>query len=118
MLAISYRRPRSAFLKISDIVSLIEVPYLVDTVSSKSCIPGNGGTDAPCAQDADCMSGYKCCATVGVFGSPIACRQVAAGAACPALPSSTLPEPIHETLPTALRYRRAMTPSWRVDGGR
>jgi hypothetical protein len=57
----------------------------VDTMSTTSCIPGNGGTGAPCGQDSDCMSGYKCCVTGGAAGSPIACRNVGTGA-CPALP--------------------------------
>jgi hypothetical protein len=56
----------------------------VDIMSTTSCIPGNGGTDAPCGADTDCMSGYKCCVTGGRAGSPIACRQVSG--ACPALP--------------------------------
>jgi hypothetical protein len=55
-----------------------------DIMSTTSCIPGNGGTDAPCGADTDCMSGYKCCVTGGRAGSPIACRQVSG--ACPALP--------------------------------
>jgi hypothetical protein len=58
----------------------------VDTMSTTSCIPGNGGTGAPCGQDTDCMSGYKCCVTGGTAGSPIACRQIAAGGSCPLLP--------------------------------
>jgi hypothetical protein len=58
----------------------------VDTMSTTSCIPGNGGTGAPCGQDTDCMSGYKCCVTGGTAGSPIACRQIPAGGSCPALP--------------------------------
>ena len=58
----------------------------VDTMSTTSCIPGNGGTGAPCGQDTDCMSGYKCCATGGAVGLPIACRQIAAGGSCPLLP--------------------------------
>jgi hypothetical protein len=58
----------------------------VDTVTSLSCIPGNGGAGAPCGQDTDCMSGYKCCRTAGYVGAPIACQQVASGAACPSLP--------------------------------
>jgi hypothetical protein len=58
----------------------------VDTVSNLSCIPGNGGMGAPCGQDTDCMTGYKCCETAGRVGAPIACRQVAAGAPCPGLP--------------------------------
>ncbi len=58
----------------------------VDTTNKTSCIAGNGGDGANCGADQDCMSGYKCCVTGGRVGSPIACRQVAAGAACPALP--------------------------------
>jgi hypothetical protein len=58
----------------------------VDTVSNLSCIPGNGGGGANCGADTDCMTGYKCCATTGRAGAPIACRQVASGASCPALP--------------------------------
>ena len=58
----------------------------VDTVSNLSCIPGNGGSGAPCGHDADCMSGYKCCVTAGRIGAPIACQQVASGAACPSPP--------------------------------
>lgn len=57
----------------------------VDTMSTTSCIPGNGGTGAPCGHDSDCMSGYKCCVTGGTVGSPIACRDVGTGS-CPALP--------------------------------
>ena len=57
----------------------------VDTMSTTSCIPGNGGTGAPCGHDSDCMSGYKCCVTGGTAGSPIACRDVGTGS-CPALP--------------------------------
>jgi hypothetical protein len=56
----------------------------VDIMSTTSCIPGNGGANAPCAADTDCMSGYKCCTTGGRAGSPIACKQVTG--ACPALP--------------------------------
>jgi len=58
----------------------------IDTMSTTSCIAGNGGTGAPCGQDTDCMSGYKCCVTGGAAGSPIACRQIPAGGSCPALP--------------------------------
>jgi len=58
----------------------------VDITSTTSCIPGNGGAGAPCGQDGDCVSGYKCCVTGGRAGSPIACRQVSAGASYPALP--------------------------------
>jgi hypothetical protein len=58
----------------------------VDVTSTTTCISGNGATGAPCGQDTDCMSGYKCCVTGGTAGSPIACRQVAAGSSCPALP--------------------------------
>ena len=57
----------------------------VDTISTTSCIPGNGGAGAPCGHDSDCMSGYKCCVTGGTAGSPIACRDVGTGS-CPALP--------------------------------
>lgn len=57
-----------------------------DIMSTTSCIPGNGGTGAPCGQDSDCMSGYKCCVTGGTVGSPIACRQIASGGSCPLLP--------------------------------
>jgi hypothetical protein len=57
----------------------------VDIMSTTSCIPGNGGANAPCGQDSDCMSGYKCCVTGGAVGSPIACRNVGTGS-CPALP--------------------------------
>jgi hypothetical protein len=53
-------------------------------MSTTSCIPGNGGANAPCGADTDCMSGYKCCTTGGRAGSPIACKQVTG--ACPALP--------------------------------
>jgi hypothetical protein len=55
-------------------------------MSTTSCIPGNGGTGAPCGTDNDCMSGYKCCTTGGTAGAPIACRQVPSGGSCPALP--------------------------------
>jgi hypothetical protein len=58
----------------------------VDTMSTTSCIPGNGGTGAPCGGDSDCMTGYKCCVTGGAAGSPIACRQIPAGGSCPLLP--------------------------------
>jgi hypothetical protein len=58
----------------------------VDTVSSQSCIPGNGGAGTSCGTDNDCKAGFKCCTTGGAVGSPIACTQVAAGAQCPALP--------------------------------
>ena len=58
----------------------------VDTMSTTSCIPGNGGTGAPCGQDTDCISGYKCCVTGGAVGSPIACRQIPSGGSCPLLP--------------------------------
>ena len=58
----------------------------IDTMSTTSCIPGNGGTGAPCGQDTDCMTGYKCCVTGGAVGSSIACRQIPAGGSCPALP--------------------------------
>jgi hypothetical protein len=58
----------------------------VDTMSTTSCIPGNGGTGAPCGVDSDCMTGYKCCVTGGTVGSPIACRQIPAGGSCPLLP--------------------------------
>ncbi|HEY6476095.1 MAG TPA: hypothetical protein VI456_05900, partial [Polyangia bacterium] len=58
----------------------------LDTMNTTSCIPGNGGTGAPCGQDHDCMSGYKCCVTAGRAGAPIACRQVPAAGSCPALP--------------------------------
>jgi hypothetical protein len=57
----------------------------VDIMSTTSCIPGTGGDAAPCGQDSDCLSGYKCCVTGGTVGSPIACRNVGGGA-CPALP--------------------------------
>jgi hypothetical protein len=58
----------------------------VDAVSTKSCIPGNGGSGAACAVDGDCKTGFKCCAIFGRVGSPIACTQVAAGQECPAYP--------------------------------
>jgi hypothetical protein len=58
----------------------------VDTTNTKSCIAGNGGANAACGQDSDCMTGFKCCRTGGFIGSPIACRPVASGAQCPALP--------------------------------
>ena len=57
----------------------------VDTISSKSCIPGNGGAGAPCGTDSDCMTGYKCC-TGGAAGTPLTCTQVPAGGQCPLLP--------------------------------
>ena len=57
-----------------------------DIMSTTSCIPGNGGSGAPCGQDTDCLTGYKCCVTAGYAGAPIACRQLPAGSACPALP--------------------------------
>lgn len=56
-----------------------------DVMATTSCIPGNGGAGAPCGQDSDCMSGYKCCVTGGTAGAPIACRNVGTGS-CPALP--------------------------------
>ena len=58
----------------------------VDTMSTTSCIPGNGGTGAPCGADTDCMTGYKCCVTGGAVGLPIACRQIPTGGSCPLLP--------------------------------
>jgi hypothetical protein len=58
----------------------------MDTMPTTACIPGNGGSGAPCAADTDCATGFKCCVTGGAIGSPIACRQVAAGSQCPALP--------------------------------
>jgi hypothetical protein len=57
-----------------------------DTMATPSCIPGNGGAGAPCGADTDCASGFKCCATGGAVGLPIACRQIPAGGLCPALP--------------------------------
>lgn len=57
-----------------------------DTMPTNACIPGNGGAGAPCAADTDCASGFKCCNTNGSVASAIACRQVAAGSQCPALP--------------------------------
>ena len=57
----------------------------VDTMSTTSCIPGNGGAGAPCGHDIDCMSGYKCCMTGGTAGAPSACRDVGTGS-CPAFP--------------------------------
>jgi hypothetical protein len=56
----------------------------IDIMSTTSCIAGNGGANAPCGADTDCMTGYKCCTTGGRAGSPIACKQVTG--ACPALP--------------------------------
>ena len=58
----------------------------VDTTSTTSCIPGNGGTGAPCGVDTDCMTGFKCCVSGGAVGSPIACRQIPSGGSCPLLP--------------------------------
>ena len=58
----------------------------VDTVSTRSCIPGNGGARVPCGVDADCRTGFKCCRIFGRVGSPIACTEVAAGSPCPAYP--------------------------------
>jgi hypothetical protein len=57
-----------------------------DTMATPTCIPGNGGAGAPCGADTDCASGFKCCATGGAVGLPIACRQLPAGEGCPALP--------------------------------
>jgi len=57
-----------------------------DIMATNACIPGNGGADAPCAADTDCATGFKCCSTGGNVMSPIACRQVATGSQCPALP--------------------------------
>ncbi|HVV52137.1 MAG TPA: hypothetical protein VHO06_20885 [Polyangia bacterium] len=56
-----------------------------DVMDSLSCIPGNGGASAPCAKDADCAAGYKCCGG-GAAGSPIACLQVPANGSCPVVP--------------------------------
>jgi hypothetical protein len=58
----------------------------VDTMGTTSCISGNGGAGVPCGSDTDCATGFKCCATGGTLGSPIACRQVSSGGVCPALP--------------------------------
>jgi len=58
----------------------------MDTMPTNACITGNGGAGAPCAVDTDCATGFKCCITGGTVSSPIACRQVAAGSQCPALP--------------------------------
>jgi hypothetical protein len=58
----------------------------VDTMSTTSCIPGNGGAGAPCGADTDCLTGYKCCVSGGAAGSPIACRQIPSGGSCPLLP--------------------------------
>jgi hypothetical protein len=58
----------------------------MDTMKTNACIPGNGGSGAPCGDDGDCATGFKCCMTGGALGSPIACRQVAAGSQCPLLP--------------------------------
>ena len=57
-----------------------------DIMPTNACITGNGGTGAPCAGDTDCATGFKCCNTTGSVASAIACRQVAAGSQCPALP--------------------------------
>ena len=58
----------------------------VDTMAADSCFAGNGGAGAPCSADTDCATGFKCCTTSGAVGSSIACKQVAAGAQCPAVP--------------------------------
>jgi hypothetical protein len=58
----------------------------IDTVSSRSCIPGNGGAGAPCGVDGDCRTGFKCCSSGGAVGSPLECIAVAAGGSCPAFP--------------------------------
>jgi hypothetical protein len=58
----------------------------VDAISTKSCIPGNGGDGAGCGVDGDCMTGFKCCPSGGAVGLPIACKQVASGSQCPPLP--------------------------------
>jgi len=57
-----------------------------DTMATNACISGNGGDGATCAADTDCAAGFKCCTAGGYVGAPIACRQVAAGSQCPALP--------------------------------
>ena len=57
-----------------------------DTSNTKSCIPGNGGDNAPCGKDSDCQTGFKCCTGGGALGSPLVCKQVPAGYNCPALP--------------------------------
>src|SRR6185369_1492563 len=58
----------------------------VDTISTLSCVPGNGCAGASCGGDGDCRTGFKCCPTGGASGSPIACTAVPAGGSCPALP--------------------------------
>ena len=57
-----------------------------DTTATPTCIKGNGGAGAPCAVDADCATGSKCCHTGGAIGLPIACMQLASGSGCPLLP--------------------------------
>jgi hypothetical protein len=54
--------------------------------SDQSCIPGNGGGGVPCAKDADCKPGLKCCPTNGTVSSPIACAPVPASGQCAQLP--------------------------------
>jgi hypothetical protein len=57
-----------------------------DTSATNACIKGNGGDSAACGKDSDCQTGYRCCSTGGAVGSPIACKKLPPGAACPALP--------------------------------
>jgi hypothetical protein len=58
----------------------------VDTISTRSCIPGNGGQNVPCGVDADCQAGFKCCESGGSLNSSLICKQLPAGVACPAVP--------------------------------
>jgi hypothetical protein len=54
------------------------------TTGSTSCVPGDGGVGSPCAVDANCQTGFKCCGG-GAKEGPLKCTQPVSGA-CPMVP--------------------------------
>jgi hypothetical protein len=59
--------------------------FNTDTISTKSCIKGNGPQGAACEKDLDCQTGLKCCGGA-LPGGPHACTKAAANGGCPLVP--------------------------------